>query len=155
MPEPYSFELSTERFRVFGTDLANRWHDGALWRWLGGREVRISAAPGGVEVEPFAPEARVLLGAAFDLDAFYALAATEPVLAGLVEPLRGFRPPLAPNPFEMLVGAITAQQVSLHAATAIRNRMLEAYGEPGTVAIRFPTQHELAAGAGGGELLAL
>ena len=155
LPEPYSFELSTERFRAFGTDLANRWHDGALWRWLGGREVRISAADGGVEVEPFAAEARVLLGAAFDLDAFYAFAATEPVLAGLVEPLRGFRPPLAPSAFEMLVGAITAQQVSLHAATAIRNRMLEAYGEPGAVAIRFPTQQELAAAASDGELFAL
>ena len=173
MPEPYSFELSTERFRAFGTDLANRWHEDALWRWLGGWEVRIAAAPGGVDVEPAAQspvrgtghgegvrgnrevpprdeasvlaEARVLLGAPFDLDAFYAFAATEPVLAKIVPPLAGFRPPLAPDPFEMLVGAITAQQVSLFAATAMRNRMLERYGEPGAVAIRFPTQQELAA----------
>jgi 3-methyladenine DNA glycosylase/8-oxoguanine DNA glycosylase len=170
MPEPYSFELSTERFRAFGTDLANRWHDDALWRWLGGREVRVAAAPGGVDVEPAAQppargsgpgtrnrkvsagdevsafaEARVLLGAPFDLEAFYAFAATEPVLARIVPTLAGFRPPLAPDPFEMLVGAITAQQVSLFAATAIRNRMLERYGEPGAVAIRFPTQQELAA----------
>jgi DNA-3-methyladenine glycosylase II len=143
LPEPYSFELSTERFRAFGTDLASRWHDGALWRWLGGHEVRIAAAPGGVDVDPFEPEARVALGAPFDLDAFYAFAATEPVLARLVPPLAGFRPPLAPDPFEMLVGAITAQQVSLFSATAIRNRMLEAYGERGSVAIRFPTQPEL------------
>jgi 3-methyladenine DNA glycosylase/8-oxoguanine DNA glycosylase len=154
LPEPYSFELSTERFRAFGRDLANRWHDGALWRWLGGREARLAEAPGGVDVEPFEAEARVLLGGPFDLDAFYAFAATEPVLAGLVPPLAGFRPPLAPDPFEMLVGAITAQQVSLFAATAIRNRMLERYGERGAVAIRFPTQAELAA-AGEDELFAL
>jgi 3-methyladenine DNA glycosylase/8-oxoguanine DNA glycosylase len=165
MPEPYSFELSTERFRVFGDDRANRWRDGALWRWLAGREVRIAPAHGGVDVEPATPApvregrhgnipptsaapllsaARVLLGAPFDLDAFYAFALTDPALAELVEPLRGFRPPLAIDPFEMLVGAITAQQVSLFAATAIRNRMLERYGEQGAVAIRFPTQQEIA-----------
>jgi DNA-3-methyladenine glycosylase II len=164
LPEPYSFELSTERFRVFGVDLANRWHDGALWRWLGGRETRIAAAPGGVDIQsvgkaptrtPGLAEARLLLGAPFDLDGFYAFAATDAVLAQLVPPLAGFRPPLAPDPFEMLVGAITAQQVSLFAATAIRNRMLERYGERGTVAIRFPTQQELATRATEHDLFAL
>jgi 3-methyladenine DNA glycosylase/8-oxoguanine DNA glycosylase len=143
LPEPYSFELSTERFRRFGPDLANCWHDGALWRWIGGREVRITPADGGVEVDPFEPEARVLLGAAFDLDAFYAFAAGEPVLADLVPRFAGFRPPLSPNPFEMVVHAICAQQVSLMSATAIRNRMLQAYGEHGAVAIRFPRPEEL------------
>jgi DNA-3-methyladenine glycosylase II len=143
LPEPYSFELSTERFRRFGPDLANCWHDGALWRWIGGREVRIVQADGGVEVDPFVPEARVVLGAVFDLDAFYAFAATEPVLADLVPRFAGFRPPLAPDPFEMVVHAICAQQVSLTSATAIRNRMLRAYGEHGAVAVRFPTPVEL------------
>ena len=38
------------------------------------------------------------------------------VLAPEVARLRGFRPALAPEPFEMLVGAITAQQISLKAA---------------------------------------
>src|SRR5262249_56336539 len=27
LPEPYAFELSTARYRAFGTDLANPWHD--------------------------------------------------------------------------------------------------------------------------------
>jgi DNA-3-methyladenine glycosylase II len=144
LPEPYDFQLSTERFRAFGPDLANRWHEGALWRWLGGREVRVAAAAGGVDVEPFDPEARVLVGAPFDLDAFYAFAATDAVLADVVERLRGFRPPLAPDPFESLVTSITAQQVSLFSAFAIRNRMLERFGEQGRVAIRFPTAGELA-----------
>ena len=52
IPEPYDFELSTERFRVFGRDLANLWHEGGLHRVVDGREVRIDAAPGGVDVEP-------------------------------------------------------------------------------------------------------
>ena len=51
-PEPYDFELSTGRFRAFGTDLANRLVDGALYRVVDGREVRIVACPGGVDVEP-------------------------------------------------------------------------------------------------------
>ncbi len=154
LPDPYDFELSTERFRAFGPDLANLWHDGALHRWLGGREVRIAPVDGGVDVTPFEADARVLLGAAFDLDAFYAFAATESVLAELVPRLAGFRPPLAPDPFESLVTSITAQQVSLFSAFAIRNRLLGRYGERGVHAIRFPSQAQLAA-ASEGELVAL
>ena len=45
------------------------------------------------------------------------------------ERLRGFRPPLAPDPFEALVTSICAQQVSLQSAFAIRARFVEAYGE--------------------------
>ena len=52
IPEPYDFALSTERFRRFGPDLANLWHEGGLHRVVGGREVRIEPAPGGVLVEP-------------------------------------------------------------------------------------------------------
>jgi hypothetical protein len=52
IPEPYDFEISTERFRAFGPDLANLWHEGGLHRVVDGREVRIEATPGGVLVEP-------------------------------------------------------------------------------------------------------
>jgi DNA-3-methyladenine glycosylase II len=45
----------------------------------------------------------------------------------------------------MLVGAITAQQVSLFAATAIRNRMTERFGIQAGVAWAFPTREALAA----------
>jgi hypothetical protein len=96
LPDPYDFEVSTGRFRAWGLDLANLWEDGALWRAVGGREVRIAAAPGGVDVEPLDAETagvvRKLLGGDFDLDAFYAFASTEPVLAGIVERVRGLRP---------------------------------------------------------------
>src|SRR3954465_6956481 len=99
-PDPYDFDLSTARYRRWGRDPANLWEDGALWRAVGGRDVRIAAAVGGVDVQPLDAEtgaaARKLLGAEFDLDEFYAFAATEPVLARVVPPLRGLRPPLAP-----------------------------------------------------------
>src|SRR5215213_9465698 len=76
IPDPYDFELSSERYRRWGRDPANLWEDGALWRALDGREVRIVAADGGVDVQPLdaATGATVLklLGTEFDLDAFYA-----------------------------------------------------------------------------------
>src|SRR3954453_261682 len=134
LPEPYDFELSTARFRSWGVDLANVWDEGALWRAVDGREVRIAAAEGGVDVKPLDGRTgvvvRKLLGAEFDLDAFAAFAATEPVLAGIVSTLRGLRPPLAPDPFESLVTSITAQQVSLYAAFAIRSRFIRELGLP-------------------------
>jgi DNA-3-methyladenine glycosylase II len=147
---PYSFELSTGRFRAFGLDLANVWDDGAFYRVVGETEVRIAEAPGGVDVEPLddatEPIARALLGLPFELEPFYAFAAGDPMLAGLVERLSGFRPPLAPDPFESLVTSITAQQVSLRAAFAIRNRVIERYGGArGEHAVAFPTRAALAA----------
>jgi DNA-3-methyladenine glycosylase II len=148
-PEPYDFEVSTERFRAFGPDLANLWHEGGLHRVVGDREVRIEASPGGVDVEPLdaetETEVRTLLGGPFDLGAFSAWARTaDPVVRRLAARLAGFRPPLAPDPFEALVGSITAQQVSLFAAFAIRNRLIERFGEPAEHAFAFPRRERLA-----------
>jgi DNA-3-methyladenine glycosylase II len=146
--QPYDFELSTDRYRVFGPDLANLCHEGGLHRVVQGREVRIEAAPGGVDVEPLdaetEPVVRTLLGLAFDLESFYAFAAEEPVLARLVQGLAGFRPPLAPDPFESLVTSISAQQVSLFAAFAVRNRFVERFGERGVRAYAFPRRERVA-----------
>jgi 3-methyladenine DNA glycosylase/8-oxoguanine DNA glycosylase len=148
VPEPYDFELSTERFRVFGPDLANLWHEGGLHRVVGAREVRIEAAPAGVDVEPLdaetEPVVRSLLGLPFELEPFYAFAESDPVLARLVTGLAGLRPPLAPDPFESLVTSISAQQVSLFAAFAVRNRFVERFGERGVKAFAFPTRERVA-----------
>jgi DNA-3-methyladenine glycosylase II len=148
LPEPYDFELSTVRFRRWGRDLANLWEDGALWRAVSGREVRIARAGGGVDVEPLdaatGAVARKLLGAEFHLEPFYAFAAADPVLARVVPELRGLRPPLAPDPFESLVTSITAQQVSLHAAFAIRGRFVQRFGERAGRVWSFPTRERVA-----------
>ena len=156
LPEPYDFELSTRRFRAFGPDRANLWVDGALYRVVGEREVRIAAAPGGVDVEPLDAEiereVRALLGEPFDLDAFYA-SADGPV-AELTRRFRGLRPVLAPSAWEALVTSITAQQVSLHAAFAIRNRLIEAYGDAHEHAYAFPPR-EAVERASPDELVAL
>ena len=147
LPEPYDFELSTARFRSFGPDPANFWSDGGLHRAVGKREVRITAARRGVRVEPLdretCPVVQKLLGVEFDLAAFYAWARREPVLRELIRELAGFRPPLAPDPFETLVTAITAQQVSLHAAFAIRSRFIQGFGRRAVQAYSFPTAQRL------------
>ena len=148
LPEPYDFELSTERFRTFGPDLANLWYEGGVHRVVGGREIRIEVAPSGVDVEPLDdetdPVARAVVGAEFELDPFYEWSPGDDVLRELVPKLAGFRPPLAPDPYETIVSAITAQQVSLFAAFAIRNRMVERFGERGVHAYAFPTRKRMA-----------
>ena len=99
-----------------------------------------------MQVEPVAgPEVEHLLGAHWDLAAFTEYASSDPVLARAAERFAGFRPPLIPDPFEALVGFITAQQVSLHAAYAISRRMIERFGEPAEHAVAFPTQERIAA----------
>jgi 3-methyladenine DNA glycosylase/8-oxoguanine DNA glycosylase len=158
LPEPYDFDLSTERFRAFGVDLANLWHEGGLHRVVGEREVRVEAAPGGVDVDPLDDETRPvvlrLLGAPFELEPFAEWAAGRPVLGRLVVRLEGFRPPLAPDPFESLVTSITAQQVSMFSAVAIRNRLIERFGRRGAHAYAFPARERLAR-AGEDELVAV
>ena len=148
LPQPYDFEVSTARFDVYGLDRATVWRDGAIHRVFGGRELRIEAAPGGVDVSPYdeSVEQQVehFLGLPFDLEGFAAWAVGEPQLNRLVEALAGFRPPLQVDPFEALVTSITAQQVSLQSAAAIRSRFIERYGIAHEHAHSFPTRGRVA-----------
>lgn len=148
VPQPYDFTVSLDRFTFWGVDRANVWHDGGLHRVIAGREVRIMEAQGGVDAEPLdetiATVVTHLLGVQLDLDGFRAFAQSEDVLAGTVQRFPGFRPPLAPDPFEALVSSITAQQVSLHAAFAVRSRFIDRFGEPAELAVAFPTRERVA-----------
>jgi DNA-3-methyladenine glycosylase II len=148
VPQPYDFERSLDRFTFWGVDRANVWHDGGLHRVVDGREVRITRAEGGVNVEPLNDEiervVRKLLGLEFDLPPFHAFAQGDPVLADAVRLMPGFRPPLAPDPFEALVSSITAQQVSLHSAFAVRSRFIDKFGIAAERAAAFPTPERVA-----------
>lgn len=101
-----------------------------------------------MDVEPFddeiEPAVRHYLGGAFDLRAFYAFARGDDALALLTASLRGLRPPLNPLPFETLVTSITAQQVSLRSAFAVRNRLIERFGERRGHAWAFPSEERVA-----------
>lgn len=148
IPEPYDFDLSTFRFRSFGSDGATVWHEGGLHRVVEGREIRIEASPGGVRIEPNGQAAIAevgrLLGLPFDLDPFRAWATSDPVLGPIALTLAGFRPTLNPQPFEALVVAITTQQISLRAAAAIRARFVERFGVRHDAAWAFPTRERVA-----------
>jgi DNA-3-methyladenine glycosylase II len=119
-----------------------------LHRVVAGREVRLEPAPGGVWVEPcddaIAREVAWLVGAPLDLEGFWAWAEAEAPLAALRESLAGYRPPLVPDRWEMLVTSITAQQVSLHSAFAVRSRLIERFGEQHREAWAFPSRERLA-----------
>jgi DNA-3-methyladenine glycosylase II len=147
IPEPYDFELSTTRFRNFGSDRATVWHDGGLHRVVAGTEVRVTATDGGVTIEPgnteAADEVGRLLGLPFDLDAFRAWAAHDATLAMVVGSVPGFRPTMNPQPFEALVVAITTQQISLQAAASIRGNLVERYGVRHEAAWEFPTRDRI------------
>ena len=148
VPQPYDFEVSLDRFKFWGVDRANVWHDGGLHRVVDGREVRISPAREGVGVEPLDdridPVVRKLLAVEVELPPFYAFAQGDPVLAEAVRRFPGYRPPLAPDPFEALVSSVTAQQVSLQSAFAVRSRFIERFGVPAELAIAFPKRERVA-----------
>jgi DNA-3-methyladenine glycosylase II len=116
---------------------------------VNGRDVHIKAAPGGVSVEPLDAETespvRQLLGLTVELEPFVEWASGDPVLARIVAHLRGLRPTFWIDPFEALVDCITAQQVSLYAAFAIRSRMTARFGMPAGGGYAFPTPERLAA----------
>ncbi len=158
LPQPYDFEVSTARFDVYGLDRATVWREGGIHRVFGGRELRIEGAPGGVDVSPhdasLEPQVLHFLGLPFDLEGFTAWALGEPPLSRLATALAGFRPPLQTDPFEALVTSITAQQVSLQSAAAIRSRFIERYGIAHEHAHSFP-QRERVAQATEAELFAL
>ena len=147
-PQPYDFDLSTIRYRLFGNDYATVWHEDGLHRVVAAREIRVTEAPGGVRLEPGgrAAEAEIgrLLGLPLDLAPFQAWAAADPTLGPVVSALDGFRPTLNPQPFEALVVAITTQQISLRAAAAIRARFVQRFGVRHDVAWEFPSRERIA-----------
>ncbi len=147
-PPDYDFERSTFRFRAFGDDLASRWHDGGLHRVMrSGLPVRIeTAGPTWYGTPTAADQAELdhLLGLGFDIEGFVH---AYPEIAARAP---GFRPPLLADPFEMLVTSVTAQQVSLLAACAIRGRFLQRFGQrvehDGFEWYRFPSQADVRGG---------
>ena len=73
-------------------------------------------------------EVRRIFGLDFDLPGFYRMAKGDPALATLIGPLYGLRPTLTPTALEMLVGAITAQQVNLAFAFSLRASLVRRFG---------------------------
>src|SRR5919198_4431512 len=110
-PGPLDFDLTLQRYRLWGEDPANVYRDGAFHRVarVGGRRVPFQMTAGGGAGRPtisvgfvgadtpatraaLRAEAARLLGLDADLDGFYRATARDAVLAPLVGRLRGLRP---------------------------------------------------------------
>ncbi len=164
---PLDARATLARYHLWGEDPASRLAgdvfrrvlrlDGRLWpyqvRWSGGvddarLEIGVPGARGAAVPAAVTAEVRSIFGLDFDLPGFYRLAKSDPALAGLVEPLYGLRPTLTPVGLEMLVGSITAQQVNLAFAFALRARVVRRYGTPcaigGDTVYAFPEAAVLA-----------
>ncbi|MBI4592607.1 MAG: DNA-3-methyladenine glycosylase 2 family protein [Candidatus Rokubacteria bacterium] len=164
---PLDVAATLARYRLWGEDPANR-VDGDVFRrvlrfeerlvpyavrWSGPADdarlaIRAPGARGARLAEALAVEVRALFGLDFDLAGFYRFAKGDRVLAGLIAPLYGMRPTLAPTALEMLVGSITAQQLNLTFAFALRARLVRRYGAPvamdGVTVYAFPAAAALA-----------
>ncbi|MXW05164.1 MAG: DNA-3-methyladenine glycosylase 2 family protein [Gemmatimonadetes bacterium] len=186
------FEATLDRYRRYGTDLANRFEAGvfskvvrtaggpcllSLYRVEDRIELRLTPGDGAAQVD--SPEidtatgeasdtasfaaacvvsdealdeaiaaAGKILGLSFPLQAFYAFASGDPVLATAVENNHGLRPNLQVDPFEMIVSSITAQQINLGFAYTVRSRLVAEFGEPhvfgGETHYAFPTPNRMA-----------
>ena len=146
---PTTSTLSTARFRVYGLDRANLWREGGLHRVVAGREVRIEAAPGGVDVEPYddAIEREVLSLPRLPVRSRRLLrlgGGGRDARADSSRRSRASGRRSQPSPFEALVTSITAQQVSLQSAAAIRSRFIERWGVAHEHAHAFPTRERVA-----------
>ncbi len=164
---PLDVKRTLARYWIWGEDPANRFAGDIFRRVarvdgsLHGYELSWSGPPDAVRVTLKLPgvrsarvadaalaEVRRLLFLDADLPGFYRLAKADRALPTLIHPLYGLRPTLAPAPFEMLVGAITAQQVNLPFAVTTRGRLVRRFGEPfdvgGERVFAFPSPERLA-----------
>ncbi len=87
--------------------------------------------------------ARWIIFADLDLRPFYRIAASHPILGTITKELHGLKPMRPASLFEMLVIAITEQQISMAAAYRIRTRIIERYGERVNSLWVFPTPRRL------------
>jgi DNA-3-methyladenine glycosylase II len=156
-----------QRYHLWGEDPANRLSPdvfrravkvGRHWRgyevrWAGGVDgarllVSVPGERGTRALETAVDEVAQICGLGVDVDGFYRVAGADPVLSSLVPRLRGLRPTLAPQPFEMLVGSVCAQQVNLTFAFTVKARLVRRFGTPvevgGHTVYGFPEAERLA-----------
>jgi len=165
---PFDFERSTQMHSRFKNSLPDLYEDGVYKRVLHTRRrpVLVSVSSRGTTREPKllidaypsprskseAVSLRRVLGSmfepTFDFDDFYAVAKKDGIMRTIAGKLRGFRPIRPPTIFESVIIAITEQQISLHAAIAIRSRLIQRYGDTvtrnGRTFYGFPTPDSLA-----------
>ena len=168
-PEPFLFHESLLRFRVSREEYVNAYADGVYCRVVedgngdlvllqaeeegaGRNAVRLRMTTEG-RMTKSAQDAGVdaiqhILAFDLDLEPFYRMAKDDASLAPAAKKFRGLKPVRYLSVFEALVTAITAQQVNLTFAGAIRGRMVKRWGRKlrvdGKTHYAFPHPERLA-----------
>jgi DNA-3-methyladenine glycosylase II len=153
---PYDFDLSLRMRRSFSPDLSQ---DSSIFRCavrINGNptvlEIRqVRCDPSLLEVRTIPPKrapdanpiARRIIFADLNLLPFYRLVESHSVLGPITQELHGLKPMRPASSFEMLVIAITEQQISLAAAYRIRTRIIERFGDHANDLWAFPTPSRL------------
>jgi DNA-3-methyladenine glycosylase II len=159
-----NFGLTLRRYQAFGEDAANRF-DAAVFRkaffvdeklflfslFEKEKHAQMAIAPAtrAQKVQREAHRiAHKILGLEFPLKEFYAFAQSDAVLRELTTRFRGLRPTLSSDLFEMMITSISAQQINLQFAFAVRSRLVRRYGERlqhhSETYFAFPTPEKLA-----------
>jgi DNA-3-methyladenine glycosylase II len=150
---PLDVPRTLERYRLWGEDPVNRLSEerflralrvdgewrGFELRWSGSVDAArlLVSTPGDRSsrvLEAAVGEVERICGLGLDVAAFYRAARQDPVLGPLLPQLWGLRPTLSPQPFEMLIGAVCAQQINLAFAFAVKARLVRRFGTPVAVA---------------------
>ncbi|OFW56298.1 MAG: hypothetical protein A2W01_01425 [Candidatus Solincola sediminis] len=136
---PYDFPLSWRFVTSFGGRAAE---EAAISLWWAGKPtlvrieqidrrqplMEIKSRPRAVQPKRFVEHMEEILNAHLALEPFYRRARKDPVLAPIVKAFRGLKPFRPPDLFQMMVTAITEQQISLAAARSIRERVVARFG---------------------------
>ncbi len=153
---PYDFALSWRLGAAYGGNSASE--RGSLAMWWDGKPTSVllrqtSLDPPIIEliVEPmprdarrFGEHMRGMLNAELALEPFYRKARRDKALHPLINAMIGLKPVRPPDIFQMLVIAVTEQQISLSAASSIRGRLVSAYGTRAGRLTAFPRPQDIA-----------
>lgn len=157
---PFRLDLTADALRRLSANVVDRFEDGEYVRVLEDtkgaaavrvRQVRKDALLVSGDTKSGLRFARLvgrMLGTDVDLSVWYRNVKAIPWLERLAKDVRGVKPPRYPTMWEALAHAIVFQQISIHAAGAIMQRMVEAFGTPrqvdGALLYPFPSPTAIA-----------
>ena len=153
---PYDLRLSWRMLSAFSGRSASRGGSLALW-WedrptaiflsqtnLQPPVIEIIADPIPRQTRQFQRHLRTVLNADLELEPFYRRLRRDRTLRPVVNALVGLKPLRPPDIFQMLVIAVSEQQISMAAANRIRDRLLASYGTRAGRLTAFPRPQEIA-----------
>ena len=153
---PFDLQLSWSMLSAFPGQSAGVIGEMAMW-WeekptvvlmrqvdLDPPTVEVLAEPKPGQRKLFGQRMRAVLNADLSLRPFYKKARGDRRLAAVVKDLEGLKPFRPPDLFQMMVIAITEQQISKSAAARIRERIVTSFGSRAGDLMVFPRPEDLA-----------